>query len=152
MFGKIGRRPIFPNKSPSNNVYPCNVGQKFGPKQVKTGRKGQNCLDKRCCWAIFFGKMGLWSIFPNPNPNCWQVLPACCLPCPPYRTGPTYATGPRIARANGSKTSQKRVKRGAKKSYTKGQNGSKFCQTPLPDLPNCPQTCFFELPDPKIGG
>ena len=28
------------------------------------------------------------------------MLPVCYLPCPPYRTGPTYATGPRSARVN----------------------------------------------------
>ena len=41
-----------------------------------------------------------WGFAPKNLKYCWQVLPVCYLPCPPYRTGPTYATGPRSARVN----------------------------------------------------
>ena len=72
----------------------------------------------------FYGKIGLWPIFPNIVGRCYLYA---TLPCPPYRTGPTYATGPRSARVNAPgtprfahtrsatpKTGQKGVKNGSK--------------------------------------
>ena len=43
----------------------------------------------------FCGKNGLRPIFPNIVGRCYLHA---TLPCPPYRTGPTYATSPRSAR------------------------------------------------------
>ena len=59
----------------------------FGPKL-----HGQTVL-----LGDFFKKMGLRPIIPKIVGRCYLYA---TLPCPPYRTGPTYATGPHSARVN----------------------------------------------------
>ena len=126
----------------------------------------------------FEGKIGLRPIFPNIVGRCYLYA---TLPCPPYRTGPTYATGPRSARVNtlGAprfarnghcvpaqhaththpkqvKNRSKRVKIGPKNHPPKrskmGQNWLKYGRRPPRPLPNRLKTCFFGFTTPKIGG